>query len=483
MNDSISHYLILGDCTKTSEIDRLPLIDLLITSPPYFNAPFDYEDFYRNYEEFLSLIEDFGNRFFARIAPKGIISLNIDDMLVKGIKYPIIADLTKILMKIGFKLRGQIIWKKPEGYIRISRRSGVFLQHPYPMYYYPDNLIENILIFQKSGDFMESKSNSELKITQDIWPMTNVLPIKGRLEENIAAFPEELPKKLINLFTREKEWVCDPFLGSGTTMKVARDLNRNSIGIEKLKELLSIIEEKVGHKFSTNATHNSIFKFLKSSNNYQIKKKRKGKSGNLSLINLALNPKFNHSGVSKYDLLILDMRNLHESGLNPNFSELLKHLRDGRILIVLYDSIQENIEKIPLHIINDQIMNQGIRLRDKITVWYKNNKNWVVKTKNNETVVFQHEYYEVLIYQKGKFDYKTKSKQEKEDSKLDKQKFLSEKWFLSLWDFRDKIKSECDKDVFSRLIELFTYNNEKVASNTKILNVSNRKISLNYVKL
>jgi site-specific DNA-methyltransferase (adenine-specific) len=79
-----------------------------------------------------------------RVLAQGRIAvLNIDDMLVKGEKYPIVADATKIFIDAGFKYRDRIIWEKPEGYIRISRRSGVLLQHPYPKYFYPDNLLEN----------------------------------------------------------------------------------------------------------------------------------------------------------------------------------------------------------------------------------------------------------------------------------------------------------------------------------------------------
>jgi site-specific DNA-methyltransferase (adenine-specific) len=77
--------------------------------------------------------------------------LNIDDMLINGEKFPIVADAIKIFQEAGFRYRDRIIWKKPDGYLRISRRSGVILQNPYPMYFYPDNLLESIIIFQKGN--------------------------------------------------------------------------------------------------------------------------------------------------------------------------------------------------------------------------------------------------------------------------------------------------------------------------------------------
>jgi DNA modification methylase len=94
-------------------------------------------------------------------------------------------------------LKGKIIWRKPEGYIRISRRSGVLLQNPYPMYYYPDNLLEVILVFQKMPPL--EPTNGKISYNHDIWEITNVLPLKGRLESDIAAFPDDLPKKLIKI--------------------------------------------------------------------------------------------------------------------------------------------------------------------------------------------------------------------------------------------------------------------------------------------
>lgn len=60
------------------------------------------------------------------------------------------------MVEEGFRYRDKIIWRKPEGYIRISRRSGVLIQHPYPMYFHPDNIYEEIIIFQK-GDFSYSQ--------------------------------------------------------------------------------------------------------------------------------------------------------------------------------------------------------------------------------------------------------------------------------------------------------------------------------------
>jgi len=252
-----NHTLIIGNCKKMHEIlDES--IHLVVTSPPYYNAPFDYKDLYKNYKEYLGLLKNVANESF-RVLKKGrIFVLNIDDMLVKGEKFPLVADAIKIFQKAGFRYRDRIVWKKPDGYVRISRRSGVLIQHPYPMYFYPDNLLESIIIFQKSkfnyksiSDEMKKRSKIEISEFQEnkwyltLWEITNVLP-NSDLEKGIAAFPEELPYRIIKLFSYVNETVLDPFVGSGTTMKVARSLGRDSIGIEIDKTLVPKIKKKVG---------------------------------------------------------------------------------------------------------------------------------------------------------------------------------------------------------------------------------------------
>lgn len=251
------HKVIFGNCMSMEEISDQS-IHLMVTSPPYFNAPFDYQGLFKNYGQFLGVLRKFARETYRVLQDGRIAAVNIDDMLVDGTKYPIIADTIKVFQEAGFRYRDKITWKKPDGYLRISRRSGVLLQNPYPMYFYPDNLLESIIIFQK-GRFnyhsipqnIRELSTIDKKIFQQnkwymtLWEMTNVLP-GSPLEKDIAAFPEELPYRLIKLFSYVGETVLDPFLGSGTTMKVARKLKRNSIGFEIIRDLEKTIRIKIG---------------------------------------------------------------------------------------------------------------------------------------------------------------------------------------------------------------------------------------------
>ena len=237
-------------------------VNLTVTSPPYYNAPFDYPGMYRDYDEYLALLSDVTDELFRVTADGRIACLVIDDMLVDGEKLPIVADATTMMRQTGFRYRDRITWVKPKGYSRISRRSGVVIQHPYPMYFYPDNIQESILIFQK-GRFdyklikeLDRKTLDSSKIESGVingeewnltvWQITNVLPTNNPLEKGVAAFPEEIASRLIQLFSFYGEIVLDPFLGSGTTSKAAALLGRDSIGYELNYGLKDRILSKVG---------------------------------------------------------------------------------------------------------------------------------------------------------------------------------------------------------------------------------------------
>ncbi len=267
------HKVIFGNCMSMEELPD-NICHLMVTSPPYFNAPFDYKGFFKNYDTYLGMLEKFASETYRVLRDGRIAVLNIDDMLVNGIKYPITADAIKIFQKVGFLYRDKIIWKKPDGYLRISRRSGVILQNPYPMYYYPDNLLESIIIFQK-GKFdyksiperirylskIDKKEFQDNKWYMTLWEMTNVLP-GSNIEKNVAAYPDELPYRIIKLFSYVGEIVLDPFLGSGTTMKVARKLGRNSIGFEIIRDLESVIKKKTGFDNLETDENSDIFEVL-----------------------------------------------------------------------------------------------------------------------------------------------------------------------------------------------------------------------------
>jgi DNA modification methylase len=259
-------------------------IDLTVTSPPYYNAPFDYPGMYRDYDEYIGMLSRVADEIYRTTREGRIVCFVIDDMLVDGEKLPIVADATTIMRQTGFRYRDRITWVKPKGYSRISRRSGVVIQHPYPMYFYPDNIQESILIFQKGrfdykkikemeSEILEASRIDSQALNQNewnltVWQITNVLPTNNPLEKGIAAFPEELASRLVQLFSFSGETVLDPFLGSGTTSKVAAMLHRNSVGYELNFSLRGRILEKVSQagrvRVETEKRHDCITQILAS---------------------------------------------------------------------------------------------------------------------------------------------------------------------------------------------------------------------------
>ena len=148
-----------------------------------------------------------------------------------------------------FDYLGSIIWQK----VTVSRPSGggIFMgSYPYPRNGMVFMNYEFILIFRKPGK--GPKADQEIKerskLTKEEWKeyfYSNWSFRGAHQKEHIAMFPDELPKRLIKMFTFVDDTVLDPFLGSGTTCKVAKELNRNSIGVEINPDFVDIIKEKV----------------------------------------------------------------------------------------------------------------------------------------------------------------------------------------------------------------------------------------------
>jgi len=253
--------IIFGNAEKMKEVDSNS-IHLIVTSPPYYNAPFDFPNLFNSYDEFLKLLKNVGKELIRVLKPGRYACFVTQDVRIEGKLYPIVSDLIHIMVyDIGFEYQDKIIWKKPEGYIRISRRSGVIIQHPYPMYYYPDNIYEEIVVFKKPGEFdrssiiAEIKEKSKINISRfqnekwylSVWDIKNVLPHE-KWSKYTAAFPEQLIERLVLLYSYYGETVLDPFLGTGTTCLVAKKLGRNCIGYEIDLELKEAIEERLGLK-------------------------------------------------------------------------------------------------------------------------------------------------------------------------------------------------------------------------------------------
>jgi len=118
MNKVMKMYykLIFGDAENMKELED-GSVHLVVTSPPYFNAPFDYPDLFESYSAYLDKMRKIARELQRVVAEGRIVCIVCDDTLINGKKYPVVADLTKIYVEEGFICMNKIIWIKPEGYV------------------------------------------------------------------------------------------------------------------------------------------------------------------------------------------------------------------------------------------------------------------------------------------------------------------------------------------------------------------------------
>lgn len=235
-------------------------VHLGITSPPYWQLK-DYGSeaqigYHHSYEDYINNLNLVWKECY-RVLHNGCrLCVNIGDQFARAVYYgrykviPIREEIIKFCENIGFDYMGAIIWQK----VTTSNTTGGGVQmgsYPYPRNGILKIDYEFILIFKKLGDAPKpTKEQKELsKMTNEEWN-TNFAShwnfAGARQNNHIAMFPEELPKRLIKMFSFVGEIVLDPFAGSGTTSLAAKKLDRNSIGYEINPEFISIIQEKLG---------------------------------------------------------------------------------------------------------------------------------------------------------------------------------------------------------------------------------------------
>ena len=258
------HKIIIGDSRYMKEVPD-ESVHLMITSPPYWQLK-DYGNgnqigFNDTYEEYINNLNFVWNECH-RVLHKGCrMCINIGDQFARSVYYgrykviPIRTEIIKFCESAGFDYMGAIIWQKVT---TCNTTGGATVMGSFP---YPRNGIikldyEFILIFKKYG--VSPKVSKEIKeqskMTQEEWNQyfTGHWNFSGeKQDKHLAMFPEELPRRLIKMFSFMGDTVLDPFLGSGTTSLAAKNLNRNSIGYEINENFLPLIEEKLGIKQKT----------------------------------------------------------------------------------------------------------------------------------------------------------------------------------------------------------------------------------------
>ncbi len=235
-------------------------VGLVVTSPPYWNIK-DYGaegqvGYGQTLHEYLKDLYGVWKECYRVLKPGRRFCLNIGDQFARSIIYgrykviPLHAEFIAQCENIGFDYMGSIIWQKKTT-MNTTGGATVMGSYPYP----PNGMVEidyeYILMFKKPGN--NEKIDKDIKersaLSKEEWKKYfygHWYFGGARQIEHEAMFPDELPNRLIKMFTFVNDTVLDPFLGSGTTVKSALDLNRDSIGYEINEEFLKTIREKVG---------------------------------------------------------------------------------------------------------------------------------------------------------------------------------------------------------------------------------------------
>jgi len=253
------HKIIIGDSRGIKEVPD-ESVHLVITSPPYWQLK-DYGNgkqigFNDTYEEYINNLNLVWSECH-RVLHKGCrLCVNIGDQFARSVYYgrykiiPIRTEIIKFCESAGFDYMGAIIWQK----VTTCHTTGgatVMGSYPYPRSGIIKLDYEFILIFKKYGESpkVSQKIKEQSKLTQEEWNQYFIghwnFPGEKQ-DKHLAMFPEELPRRVIKMFSFVGDTVLDPFLGSGTTSLAARNLDRNSIGYEINEDYLPTIREKLG---------------------------------------------------------------------------------------------------------------------------------------------------------------------------------------------------------------------------------------------
>lgn len=280
-----NHKIYFGDSRKLNKIPDKS-VQLIITSPPYWQLK-DYGSnnqigFNNSYEEYINNLNLVWMEC-ERILSEGCrLCINIGDQFARSVYYgrykvvPIRTEIIRFCETLKMDYMGAIIWQKATT-MNTSGGGAIMGSFPYPRNGILKIDYEFVLIFKKLGNppkpTLEQKENSIM--TKEEWNQYfsshwNFSGVKQ--SEHIAMFPEELPKRLIKMFSFFGETIFDPFLGSGTTTLAAKNLGRNSIGYEINKEFESIIKEKLN--INQLSLDEDTIEFLedKENNNYSFDK-------------------------------------------------------------------------------------------------------------------------------------------------------------------------------------------------------------------
>lgn len=232
---------------KSSEsMSELPdhCVHLMVTSPPY-NVQKEYDED-MTLREYLTLLRKVGEETYRALVTGGRACINIANLGRKPY-IPLHSYIIREMLEIGFLMRGEIIWDKASS-ASSSTAWGTWLSAKNPVL---RDVHEYILVFSKDSYSRESdgrKSSIDrddfLSWTKSVW----TFPAESaRRIGHPAPFPEELPRRLIELYTFRGDVVLDPFCGSGTSCLAAINSGRHYVGYEVNADYVQLSKERINN--------------------------------------------------------------------------------------------------------------------------------------------------------------------------------------------------------------------------------------------
>ncbi len=231
-------------------------IDLIFTSPPYFNAR-EYSTF-KTYDEYLNFMSNIFINLEKVLKEGKFFIINTSPVITprenrnsNSTRHPIPFDLHYLIQKAGFEFIDDIIWEKPERscFNRISN----FNKFRKPLTYKPIPVTEYLFVYRKKTDKLIDWNLKQIKkeimiksLVKDNFFRTNIwkiFPETKKKKIHSAPFPLKLAKEVIKLYSFENEIILDPFAGSGTTAEACIELNRNYILIEKDNDYFNYLDK------------------------------------------------------------------------------------------------------------------------------------------------------------------------------------------------------------------------------------------------
>lgn len=268
--------IICADSKKISKHVAPNSVALTVTSPPYRNA-INYSQHVKNarsgknksfrgneegtLEQYLSDMEEIFAEVNKVTMPGGYCCIVIADELFEKNLIPLPSMLASRLLnpddeENGWYLRDMIIWNKvTAGRSGAGNRFGQFIKIPVPTRYRANIMHEQIIILQKGKDGRRLDKETEPKVpinramkrqvANSVWDIT---PVPPNAVKHPAPFPEQIPWRLISLYTEKGDVVLDPMCGSGQTTKVAKSLGRKFVGIDLRREYVSLSKRRLKEK-------------------------------------------------------------------------------------------------------------------------------------------------------------------------------------------------------------------------------------------